>query len=134
MDSPSQYAIRAFEALAAGNEQLAALTRRLRERPGVESAQHSLDARWYESGPMIEMYVEVELSNGKAMVWGVDLRWDSSQWLIQCFARANDREGQFPLHEFRDRSAITFDEMLVCVRQALDALLTGAEQTDLASL
>jgi hypothetical protein len=134
MDPASENVATALTVLAECREQLAALTRNLRSRSGVNSAQHDLDARAYESGSVIEMFAEAELASGKAVVWGLDVRWDSSGWVIDRYVRSNDLQGQRPVREFPEQTVTNLADLLTSVRRGIADLATAAQEMDLSSV
>ena len=60
--------------LAVLNERLVEHAVALRARPEVARVARGVDVRMYESGPVVELYVDAELRNGRALTWWVDLR------------------------------------------------------------
>ncbi len=133
MDVPSRAAATLLGAIALCNERLIDLSRRLAMRPGIRSSSQSLSIRQYGSGPMLEAYVDAELTTGKAAVWGLELTWDQAGWTIDYFVRANDDQGQYSVQEFETLTASTFNGVQEHLKKATDDLCAAAVSADVAS-
>jgi hypothetical protein len=104
----------------------------LKARAEVAEARHTFDVRRYESGAMLELFIDAELSSGKAAVWGLEVSWNDSCWTIEHFVRANDQHGQYSVHEFPTQEANVLQEALAHLVQATDDLIASALGDDIA--
>ena len=75
--------------------------------------------RNYESGPILESYVEAQSMNDAAIVWRLDMYW-GDHWTVRYSVRTVDSQGEDVLEEFEDREAIRVDDAI----HALDAAIT----------
>jgi hypothetical protein len=118
MDAESKSAIKLLEAIAANSAQFAMLARYLRDRPSVIRVIEGLECRRLETGTFLAEYVDVELQNGKAVAWWLEVSWNEAQWAIESRITVNDAQGQDVIREFEKRTAETLDE---CINQLLKA-------------
>lgn len=94
--------------LAVLSEQLVEHAAELRARPEVVHVARGVDVRMYESGPVLELYVDAELRNGRALTWWIDLHpeeaslvvstrvlrmRDSDQEVVLSFSREDAQDG-----------------------------------------
>jgi hypothetical protein len=89
---------------------LGEITRTLREhaiamerKPGVISAQTRLEVVNYESGPMIEGFVETEMSDGTSVCWCLDVKWTQDSFLIEATLDRNSDVGSETLRRLPER-------------------------------
>jgi hypothetical protein len=132
MDRESKQTIKFLEALANSKLELAELTHRLRSRPDVIRDLHSLECFKYRTHVALEGYVDIELRNGKAVAWWLEVNWDDEQWVIESCVLLNDnqpRSTQETIKEFPNRTAETLDECIEQLLQATSELVNDADFT-----
>jgi len=61
--------------------------------PQVENVATALEIMNYDSGPLIEGYVDAELSDGNGICWRLDVTWDSNSWNIRGVLERNSASG-----------------------------------------
>jgi hypothetical protein len=133
MDIESENAIRLLEVLGDSNEKLAKLAHRLRANNEVLSVLRSLECYKSKAGSLIEGYVDVELRNGKAVCWYLEVSWDSDNWTIDARILINDERGQETAHKFTDRITNKFNEFLTNLAESI-AELTNFEALQLLGI
>ena len=119
-----------MEALARVDRALRDHAIRLRRTSAVTSANARLEPVLYESGHVLEGYVEATLANGDAVCWCLDVRWSEESWIIEATLdrKAGDRQEiveELPLETGTDLAA--FIEALNRVVRELLAL-SASEQ------
>lgn len=123
MDAASIYAIRFLEAIAGINVKLTEFARILRSEPQVSRIQHNFECHKYQSGAMLEGFVDAELHSRKAITWWLDVKWSVDQWVITARILLNHEQGQDVIKEFPDRITDEFNTSLEYLTQAADELL-----------
>ena len=73
MDSVSMQTTRMLHSLARCNESFIELSQTLRASPNIANVVRGLDCRAYQSGTMIEAYVDAELTSGKGICWWLEI-------------------------------------------------------------
>jgi hypothetical protein len=122
MDTDSKKAIELLEAIASSNVKLINLAQLLQDRHEVIRVVNSLECRKYQTGSMLEGYVDVELRNGNALCWNLEISWSDESWTIDTRILINDSEGQVTAHKFNDRTAYTMKEFLELLDEAVEEL------------
>ena len=132
MDAESRYAVKLLEALGNSNRQFIELAQRLRSRSNVISVLHSLECLKQGAHASLEGYVDVELQNGNAVAWWLEVNWNDEQWVIESCVLLNDNQPpsvQRTIKEFPDRLAETLDECIEQLRKATLDLVNNADST-----
>jgi hypothetical protein len=130
MDIKSKHTIKFLEALANSKHQFTELAQRLRPRPDVIRVLHSLECLRYRTHVALEGYVDVELRNGKAVAWWLEVNWNDEQWTIESRVLLNDNQPQSVqevIREFPDRIAETLNECIEQLSQATADLVNSAD-------
>jgi hypothetical protein len=130
MDRESKQTIKFLEALANSKLELAELTHRLRSRPDVIRDLYSLECFKYRTHVALEGYVDIELRNGKAVAWWLEVNWNDEQWTIESRVLLNDNQPQSVqevIREFPDRIAETLNECIEQLSQATADLVNSAD-------
>ena len=97
--------------LAAFNERLVEHASALRARPEVAGVTRGMDARTYETGAVLEMYVDAELRNGRALSWWVDVYPEDEGWSVSArVLRIRDSDQEVVL-SFADTDARDLDSL-----------------------
>jgi hypothetical protein len=122
MDTDDKIAIEILEALASSNAKLINLAQHLQGRDEVVRVVSSLECRKYQTGSMLEGYVDVELRNGNALCWNLEVSWSDDSWVIDTRILINNSEGQVTAHKFNDRTAYTMKEFLELLGEAVEEL------------
>lgn len=134
MDAESRGAARVLAALAASNEGLIALKRRLRENPEVTSVQQSLTLRDYQSGPVVEAFVDAELTSGRAVACWLEIHWGEAGWVVDYAVRVNHDGGEDVVRSFEPRRAKTIDDFVAQLEASVADLFRATETSDFAAL
>ena len=132
LDVESQRAAQLLTALARNNVRLAALQTAVRAHPEVVTSRHALDLRDYESGPVLEGYVDAELQSGQALAWWVEAHWDPSGWRIDSSVRVDHADGEDLIWSFPPRCASTLDTLIAQLDDAISDLAASADETNFA--
>jgi hypothetical protein len=122
MDTDSQRAIEILEAIASSNAKLTNLAQLLQGSHEVIRVVNSLECRKYQTGSMLEGFVDVELRNGNALCWNLEISWNDESWKIDTRILINDPKGQITVHKFNDRTANTMKEFLELLGEAVEEL------------
>jgi hypothetical protein len=80
--------------------------------PEVLHVQHALGLRSYQTGPVVEAYVDAELASGNAVGWWLEIHWDKARWLIESSIRLDHEGGEDTITAFPPRKAVTLTELL----------------------
>ena len=123
MDNESRHAVRLFESLADWNFEFTKLAQKFRPHPDVLRVSSNIEHRKYQSGTVIESYVELELKNDKSLCWWLEVRWDDKNWFIDSRILLNDLEGQNTIHQFDERLVTTLDSFLLQLSEAIQELV-----------
>ena len=130
MDAESAQSVLLLESLASCNEQFISLAQWL-SSVGHGDVSHSFNCRGYQSGTMLEVYVEVQLKGGVAICWWLDISWRHRHWLIDAAVLVNDDDGQRVLKQFSDRTPRTLQDFIVELKEATTDLVEYARSMDL---
>ncbi len=139
MDIQSRQAARLLDGLAVAGRRrrLVELSHELGLTPGVVRSRGDLSLRNYKlSGSVIEGYIDLELADGNAIAWLLDIGWDEAMWTIETSIAVNPNTGesQEVIEEFPNRTAATIDEFLDQLEQVVSDITASAESADLARL
>lgn len=94
----------------------------MRKHPAVVGIHSDLELRHYDSGPIIEAYVEAELSNGNAVIWWLDVRSCGKVWNFEARILGNDDRGETTLRVF---PTIAASSVQACVKAFDHAVMAG---------
>jgi hypothetical protein len=133
IDVDSKQAIGLLEAVATSNEKLISLSETLQSHPAVVRALRGFDCRYYQTGVMVELYVDAELQNGYAMSWWVDLSWTETNWIIESKILINRDQGQEVLKEFPDKSPETLKDLIDQLKETISTLADPSTNIDLVT-
>jgi len=100
--------MKALQAFANCSFILGELAINLRKHPQIIRALNALEFRQYQTGSMVEGYVDVELQDGRALCWWIDIQWQET-WKISSRIYLNDSEEQKTVHEFTERLTSDLD-------------------------
>lgn len=138
MDAQSKAAVTVLEALATASERLIGIASALRSRPEVTQSLQGFTLRnLRQPGPIVEAYVDVELQNGKAAAWVLDITWNDTEWTVQAQVVANHESGdrgQDVLRNIADVRARTLGEFVQGLDETLQRLEDSAVLLSLHSL
>lgn len=124
--------MRLLNAVADSNEQLNTLSERLRLSPGAVSVVRDLDIRKYETGTVIEMFLDVELQSGRAISWGLDIHCRETEWDIDASVRIIHQDGQDLIQGFPARTAKTVEDLTVQLRAVTSSLADSVDSINLS--
>jgi hypothetical protein len=133
MDIASKNASRLLEALAESKGTLTDFARQLRSQPEVVRVLTNFEPREYQTGFVLEGYVDAELRNGKAMAWWLEARWNESLWTIESRVLVNDDQGQYTFREFPERTAETLDDCIAQLALATTELIDSGDAVALVT-
>jgi hypothetical protein len=133
MDAESKQVIGLLEAVATSNEKLISLSQTLRSHPAVVRVLRGFDCRYYQTGVMLEWYVDAELQNGYGMCWWVDVSWTEINWIIESRISINRDQNQEVLKEFPGKSPETLDELINQLKETISALADPSTNIDLVN-
>jgi hypothetical protein len=122
MDSNSEAVAEALQTLASCGYSLRELAISLRKHPKVNRIQDTLEFHQYQTGSAIEGYVDVEMHDGRAICWWIDIQWQD-MWKINSRVYLNDSQGQKTIHEFHERHALDFDTYIREISNATQELV-----------
>src|SRR5260370_27681126 len=95
----------------------------LRRLSAVANAQACLEPAFYANGPVLEGYVEANLTNGDVVCWCLDVRWNQDSWAVEATLdrKTGDRQqtvGEIPVETVND-----FDAFLKVLKRVVRELL-----------
>ena len=131
MDSESKKVSNLLEAIAASNEELIEFAIKLRALSEVNEVYHRLDCRNYQTGPVLEMYVDAFHKREVGICWWLEVRWNEAEWMIDYAVQLNHDEGRDAIREFPLRTARTIEEFIVQLEGATLDLLSCTDLTAL---
>lgn len=88
-----------LDTIAASHEKLIDLAQRLRSRSAIVEASAGLTLRQFQSGSILQGYVDAESRTGRGISFIVEMAWCPG-WNIECSVRESSDDGQVVLHEF----------------------------------
>lgn len=130
MDQNLGTASSVLDAIVLMNEDLIALAVKLRSRAGIAGVRHLLDARKYQSGPRVEVHIDVELETRRNVCWSLEVRWSPEEWIIESSSSVLAEGGHSLMEEFPTRLATTIDELRGELKGAVAVLTASAETFD----
>jgi|SRR5882724_3939880 len=133
MDAESAESIRVLESIAQCNEQFIALSQWL-SLSGHKNVTHDVDCRAYESGTMLEAYVEAELEDGKVICWWLDISWNRESWRIAASVLVNNDDGQEVLKDFPEKTPGTLNDFVDQLKEASADLVAHAHSLNITPL
>jgi len=135
MDADSKHATRILAALAESSGRSMELVHRFQSMPEVSKVSFDFDCFRNQSywefkvgSPYIfPWYVDVALTNEKAIWWALDVHWDEEKWFIESRVELLGDHGPNILKEFPNRTALTIDEFVDQLKEATSQLLESAD-------
>lgn len=109
-----------YEAVMPYKNIIETLATSMRKNPAVVAVSSDLELRRYESGPIIEAYVEAELSNSEAVTWWLDVRPSGTKWSFEARILGHDDLGETTLHVFPIEVAVSREG---CIKAFHDAIM-----------
>jgi hypothetical protein len=95
----------------------------LRRSSAVTTAQASLEAVSYRNGPVLEGYVDAELSNGLQLCWCLDVRWNPDSWTIEATLDRKTGDRQETVKELPAETSSNFGDFLDALKRVTSELL-----------
>jgi len=89
MDSASKNAISILEALAQINQQFIQFFLAQRVMSYVVASKHEFECREYITKYEVQIYIDLELSNGSAISWILQLSWVDENWILEASIKLN---------------------------------------------
>lgn len=123
MDIESKQAVRLLESFADCGIEFLKLAQKMQPHPDVVRVSHDFECKKYQSGSLIEGYVDLELKNGKSLCWWLEVSWSPENWLIDSRIMINDSEGQVTAHKFEDKTPTSFNDFLVQLAETMQELV-----------
>jgi hypothetical protein len=114
--------VRSLRALGNAREAFLRSARAAESVESVTRVQSGLDARVYESGPMIELFLDVAVTSEDAVVAWLDVVLADDETTIRPSLRLLRSDGE-TVHEFADRFATTEAEFALELSGACRQLL-----------
>jgi hypothetical protein len=114
---------RLLETLAETNRLLRDHAVKLRRSPAVTKARTSLEVVSYRNGPVLEGYVEAELTDGEVVCWCLDVRWTPDSWSVETTVDRKTGDRQKTVKELPTETATDIDGFLEVLERAVRALL-----------
>ena len=133
MDEYSQQVVLFLEALAQCNAEFIALRHRLSHHPEVITVHRLIECHPYQTGSMLDGYVEAELRTGIACTWWFDLTWTSEQWTIDSKVTVNADQGQEVIHEYPPLHSQTVVQCVSDLIHTISVLVADADTRDLSN-
>jgi hypothetical protein len=125
---------RVLESLAKCNEMLVGLAQKLRQTAGTVDVRRGFELRAYQSGVLLEGYVEAELESSKVLCGWIESSWNEQSWLVETSVLLNDETGQRTYHKFEDRTPSTVDDLVQQLQDAVSDLISFFARIDLSSV
>ena len=113
-----------IEAVARTNGRLAAFAETLRNCRAVSEVVKCIDFRPYQSGTIVEMFVDATgAAAGDSVCWWLELYASDARWTVESRVLHTGGEGQSALQEFPDRTASTVSELALSLDAAVGNLI-----------
>jgi hypothetical protein len=122
-ETPNSTAKRLLGALAVTDRLLRDHAVQLRRSSAVAKAHACLEVVSYENGPVLEGYVEAELTSGDTVCWGLDVRWTQASWNLEATLDRKIGDRQETVKELPAESATDFESFLELLGRVLKDLL-----------
>lgn len=95
----------------------------IRRMNNVRGTLHAVEVIKYETGPVLEGYMDAELADGTILSWLLDARWAEDSWTIETKI-ARSAEGEQDVLESLPISTVgTLDEFIRSLIEAAHRLL-----------
>lgn len=117
-----------LKGLAEARESFLALARRLGGDAHVTAVHSGIDARAYESGTCIELFVEADLDTGNFACWWLDVREAESGWVVEPSIFVQHSAGQDVIVELASRSVHADAEFGPVLHDVVAALMAHLER------
>jgi len=95
-----------------------------RRRRRVTKVISRVEIPKYETGAMIEGYVDAELDNGAAVSWLLDVSWNDEAWNVEARLARSTKEGQEVLQELPAETTQELGDFLAGLVRTTERLLT----------
>ncbi len=105
----------------AARTQLDNLAAKLRRYSDVSDVYVHFGPREYDSGLLIETYVEAELTDGRALLWWLEMR-DGPDYRVEAALVLTDEEGQRTLQTIQEQEVASLPETLRAFAAAAESL------------
>lgn len=125
-ESPETTARRLLEVLARIKDLLRNHGIVIRRQKNVSRTQDALEVIPYNSGPVIEGYVEAELQDGSAISWLLDVTWNNEQWKIAARLTRSARDTQETLWELEEQTVSDFEQFTNRLTEVVKQLLLAS--------
>ena len=125
--------IELLEAILDATKVLMLATGRLRRRPDVLEATHTVDLQKHLSGYACDEYVEATLANGAVLTWAVSLTWPRDTWHIDAEVAVNRTEYQERLIRIYDADIVDRD-ITEALREVAQSIQLSIDSSDLTQL
>ena len=132
MDDKSKHVGKFLETVAINNKKFIKLAEHLRSQFNVLSVSQNINCQQFESSVVLELSVDAELRNGKAVCWWLELNWTNKQWVIDTCVLVNHNQGQDKLKDFPNKLPETFEEFIVEFNKSTDELIYSFNEINLA--
>ena len=123
MDTESTLVIKLLESLADWNFKFSRLAMNFQDHPEVEKSSSNVEFCKYQTGTIIEGYVDLELKNDKSLCWWLEVRWNDLNWFVESSIILNDFEGQNVIYKFEEKFSTTFDSFLIQLSESIEQLI-----------
>jgi hypothetical protein len=84
----------------------------IRRMNGVRGTLHAVEVIKYETGPVLEGYMDAELADGTILSWLLDVRWTEDSWTIEAKMARSAKGEQDVLESLPISNARTLDEFI----------------------
>lgn len=95
----------------------------LNRQPSVLEVADGCHLRNYESGPVVEAYVDAELKNGRSLAWWLEVSRQDGIWILENEFLTNDSSGQTTLERFPEQDLESASDLTDAIGRALSTLV-----------
>lgn len=77
-----------------------AFSHRIRNAPQVVAVTDDTDFKTYDSGPVMDCYVDAELTSGLAVSWWLEITWAAPQFMMAASVSVTHSNGQDAIQQW----------------------------------
>jgi hypothetical protein len=95
----------------------------IRRMNGVQRTLHAVEVIKYETGPVLEGYMDAELADGTILSWLLDVSWTEDSWMIEAKTARSAGGEQDILEALPSANVHSLDEFIQNLMEAVRRLL-----------
>jgi hypothetical protein len=130
----NEIAMSLVQIVAESNEKFMDMCRKLDNKKEVIKTIRDLEFRNYESGSMIEMYIEANFKINKFVCWFIDCSFKEQTWIIDSRVCLTDDSGQSVIEEYPELHTISVEHFINNLKKSVSLIESSIDNFDFSSL